>query len=328
MKNLIIFLALSFTAQAFAIETDQFYAADAVIRDSSDDINNFYHKNIDAALMKVNLKKKFVNCRNTAAEVLDYIGGVNLMDGVKGESFSRITAFINHSPILDRFPDESIEQDDYKAHTIYRNAAFPANIGKIARTMNVDGVHLSTDKINHFAMTGKIYYNNFLDELKDGRSLAEAEKRAVTKGIKLEIKILGYNLGGVFSYGDLEANYQGFTFGRQMCEGENPMIILVKGLWVRNPDHQFDIRNYVNPKFDEAYNVSLWRPKIWNSIKADVVKSYCANKVNPNYIARKAEYDQVVTVSGSDNVLASFLKENPKFKRENQLLSRNIKCNN
>ncbi len=320
-------MATIMTFPILGAETDQFYAAKANIRDSSVEMNDFFHKKIDVALNIVNEERSPVSCRIAAKEVLQQVvGDVNLIEWIKDRSFSKISVFTQKSPLIERFPEESVSEKDYRSHSIYRNRPFPVNVVGVARTLNINGIYIGTDKLGHFSIVGKTYYKNFLKGLEDGLSVEEAQTSAIKKGYKQEIALLGYAVGGTFAYGDLEANYQGLQFGRNMCEGERPYLILVNNKWVHNPENQFDIRKYVNPKFDEAYNVSFWSPRMWRKMKEDIIQGYCQNKADPAYQARAKEYDKIVTSNINDVLLEEFLKERPKFRRENQLLNKNIKC--
>jgi hypothetical protein len=330
MKNtqiLTLSLVSLLTCSLNAAETDQFYAAKAVIKDSSKEVNGFFHERIEVALDKVNSKKNPVSCRLAAKEVLlQVVGEFSPVEYIKNKSVSKVTAFVKKSPLVERFPENDIDDKEYKGNSIYKNRPFPNNFSSIARTININGVYLGTDKISHFSIIGKTYYKNFLKGLDKGMSVEDAQEYAVAKGMKQEIALLGYKIGGTLSYGDLEANYQGLVFGRDMCEGEKPYLISVKGRWVHNPESLFDIKKYVNPKYDEAYNVSVWAPRTWKNMKKDIVESFCKNKDDADYKARAAEYDKVIQTSYSDLELNKFLAKNPKYDRKNQLLSADIKC--
>lgn len=321
-------MASILTYKLQAAETDQFYASKAVIRDSSIEMNGFFHDKIQVALDKVNGEKNPVTCRIAAKEVLQQVvGEVKLSEWIKNKSFSKISVFTQKSPLIERFPEETVSEKDYRANSIYRNRPFPVNVVGVARTLNLNGIYIGTDKLGHFSIVGKTYYKNFLKGLEKGMSLDDAQNFAIQKGFKQEIALLGYAVGGTFAYGDLEANYQGLQFGRNMCEGENPYLVLENGKWVHNLAHQFDIRKYINPKYDEAYNVSFWSPRMWKKMKSEIISAYCENKIDPDFKVRAAGYDKIVFSTINDDLLVDFLKDHPKFNRSNQLLSKDIKCN-
>jgi hypothetical protein len=233
-----------------AAETDQFYSAQAIIKDSSLEVNGFFHERIEVALEKVNSKKNLLSCRLVAKEVLlQVVGEFSPTEYIKNNSVSKVTAFVKKSPLVERFPESDVDDKVYKANSIYRNRPFPNNLSSIARTININGVYLGTDKVSHFSIIGKTYYKNFLKGLAKGMSTEDAQEYAVAKGMNQEISLLGYKLGGTLSYGDLEANYQGLVFGRDMCEGEKPYLVNVNGRWNHNPENLFDmlIQNSMKP---------------------------------------------------------------------------------
>lgn len=326
MKKTILVLSL-LSLQIKAAETDQFYARDAVIRDSVKELNGYFHQKIDKALVKVNNQKKSIECRDVALEVLTQVlGEFNISEYVKDGTFSKVSRFTQKDSSVERFPEDSLDQKIYRENSIYKNRPFPVNIVGVASTINVDGIYMGTDKIGHFSIVGKAYYKNFLEEIRKGKNVDEASEIAIFKGFKQEVAILGYTVGGTLSYGDLEANYQGMMFGRNMCEGQKPHLVFIDGKWSQNTENIFDLKDYVNPKLDEAYNVSLWSKRMWRKMKKEIIEGYCLNKMNENFIARAEEYKKRTNLNFNDLMIAKFLKSNPKFERTNQLLSPKIKC--
>lgn len=325
LTSALIISILSCSLQA--AETDQFYAGSAVIKDSSKEMNDFFHEKIEDGLSIVNNKKKSVSCRAAASEILTQVlGEFNLVEYAKDKAFIKISIFTQKSPLIDRYPDDSVRSKEYRNNSIYKNRPFPVNVVGVASTLNLNGIYMGTDKMGHFSIVGRTYYKHFLEELEKGLSADAAQAVAIQKGLKQEEAILGYKIGGTFSYGDLEANYQGLRFAREMCEGENPYLVKEKGSWVHNPSHEFDIREYINPKYDEAFNVSLWSPRMWRKMKGEIIPAYCKNKEVPDYKARLEYYNQILRPSVNDEMLVKFLKENPKFDRANQLLNKDIDC--
>lgn len=322
---LISFLSLSFGIQA--AETDQYYASKAVIRDSSNEMNGFFHERMQVALDKVNESKKGISCRLVAKEVLTQVlGEFSVKEYVKTRSFSKISVFTQKSPLVDRFPDESVSEEDYRATSVYRNRPFPLNVVGVARTLNINGIYIGTDKMGHFSIVGKAYYNNFLEALEKGMTEIEAQDEAMRKGYQQEIAILGYTIGGTLSFADLEANYQGYLFGRNMCEGEAPHLVKKNDMWVQNPENIFDIKKYVNPKYDEAYNPNFWNGRVWKHMEGEIVVAHCENSIEPVFLSRVAYYKTIEKESYNDVYQENFLTKKQKYDRNKQLLSRNVKC--
>jgi hypothetical protein len=322
-----IALGLGVFNSLIAAETDQYYARDAIIRDSSDELNGYFHQRIELALKKVNQSSRVESCREVAQEVLTQVlGEFNLVNYAKERTFSKVSKFTQEDPSVDRFPPDSLDQKIYRKDSIYKKRPFPTNVVGIAQTINVDGIYMGTDKIGHFSIVGKAYYSNFLEALDKGASVEEATVIAIEKGFKQEIAILGYTVGGTLSYADLEANYQGLVFGRNMCEGTLPHLENRGGKWVHSSVNPFDIRAYVNPKYDEAFNESFWSNRVWKKMKKEIIHGYCENKRNNNYQVRLQSYLPRVKETINDELIAKLIKNKPKFDRKKQLHNLNLKC--
>ncbi len=327
MKLFLVAFACVLLNPIHAAETDQFYARDAVIRDSVNELNGYFHRRLELALDKSNNQSILPACREVASEVLQQVlGEFDLKEYIKDKSFSKVSRFTQADASVDRFPEDTLDEKIYRENSIYKNRPFPVNIVGIARSINVDGIYMGTDKIGHFSIVGKAYYSNFLEELKKGKSLDDASEIAIFKGFKQEVAVLGYTIGGTLSFGDLEANYQGMMFGRNMCEGAQPHLVIKNRKWTHNELNLFDLRNYVNPKFDEAYNVSLWSKRMWRKMKGEIVQGYCVNKSNVNFQNRVKSYLPRLKANFNDQMIEKFLQKNPKYNRNNQLLSSAIKC--
>ena len=322
-----LFLSLGVFSSLIAAETDQYYARNAVIRDSSDELNGYFHRRMELALNKINQSPREENCREAALEVLTQVlGEFNLVEYAKDKTFSKVSKFTQEDPSIDRFPPDTFDQKIYRKGSIYKNRPFPTNVVGIAQTINVDGIYMGTDKIGHFSIVGKAYYSNFLAALKKGVSVERATVIAIEKGFKQEIAILGYTIGGTLSYADLEANYQGLMFGRNMCEGALPHLENLGGKWVHSSANPFDIRAYVNPKYDEAFNESFWSNRVWKKMKNEIIHSYCENKKNDNYQVRALSYLPRVQETINDKLIAKLVMNKPKFDRRLQLHSEKLKC--
>lgn len=305
-------LTLLLSQSIHALETDQFHAASKVLKEASAPINEYINDKFDRAINAANAKRKNTSCRELADDVMTEIVGKF--------SISKISQFAKKSPEIERYPDDSIGTWDYIDESIYKDAGFPFNYGVISRTINVGGVYIGTDKLGHFALVGRNYYRRYVENLEKKMTKLEAEKASVYKGFTQEIHILGYTLGGVLSFGDLEANYQGMQFAISMCEGESPYLINSNGKWMRNNQKIFDIKNYINPKMDESYNPAFWKPKLWKTISPAIKEVYCPLKNNPLYIERIKQYQTKITINRNDQYIQDFFSTRPKFDRNLELI--------
>lgn len=98
--------------------------------------------------------------------------------------------------------------------SIYRGvfSPVPASFLFDSPTVRLHGYYLGTDKIDHFFREGRQYYDLVTKKVAEGSGLAEAIAAAVAHGVKLEHRQLGTLSSGVFSNGDLAANYAGMKF--------------------------------------------------------------------------------------------------------------------
>jgi len=315
MKKLLTFslLSLGFSFQTNALETDQFIASKVVIKDSSEVLNKYFDLQIEKALDKANSKNtNKIKC----SEVADMV--MNNLVGGKYFGISKVSQFAKKSPEVDKFPDSSISDRDYAKMTYYENSDITLKLAPLARTININGIYMGTDKLGHFALVGRNYYHNYLSYKKKGQSTDEAKKNAILKGFATERGVLGFMIGGVLSYGDLEANYEGMTFAINMCEGENPHLILNNGRFEKNEKNLFDIRNYFNPRMDESFHFSFWRPGLFKRIFPKLKKEYCETKDDPMYLERIAKYPKMLTENLNDRLIKETILNVAKFDRKLQ----------
>lgn len=291
---------------SFALETDQFLAATHELKDASGPISGYVNEAIDKALVKASEKKKILSCADISDKVMTEIVGKY--------SISKISQFAKKSSLIERFPDDSLDDRDYLDLSIYRDAGFPFQFALIARTINVGGVYIGTDKLGHFALLGRNYYRRFQDELKKNKNELVAEKATVMDGIETEVHILGYTLGGVLSFGDLEANYRGLMFARSLCEGANPYLVKKENKWIRT-ERKFDITEHINPRMDESYKPVFWKPGLWKKVKPLIADAYCDLKKNSLYLERISHYPAKIVSNRNDEYIRDFFSNKPKFDR-------------
>jgi hypothetical protein len=111
----------------------------------------------------------------------------------------------------------------------------------ISPTVNLYGSQFGTDKIAHLFQQGYDYYKIYNRALAEGATPGEAANKAVRWGQKTERTIFGTLVAGVYSNGDLCANYAGLKFylglTREIRIGDTkrPAILLLRdGVWIFN----------------------------------------------------------------------------------------------
>lgn len=136
-----------------------------------------------------------------------------------------------------------------------------ASLTGLGSSIKMGGYHVGVDKLSHFMTEGYNYYRIF-DDLKRDRNvdldkLSAVELREVlAEGNEQETGRYGLATTGIFSYGDVMANFQGFRFWRQVLDGPNPYFKCEGGKWVQK--RQFDWNEYLNHGFDEGLNCNRY----------------------------------------------------------------------
>lgn len=132
----------------------------------------------------------------------------------------------------------------------------PLALGPI---MRISDHVIGTDKIEHFFGSGFRYFQR---HHKKGKDLLKVLKR----GVFLEKTILGGNFiaTGVFSYGDLAANFNGMRFWNHVLQQDDdvlgrdqnlgPYVSCSEGQWVQVKE--INLEDYLDDSFDESRNCS------------------------------------------------------------------------
>jgi hypothetical protein len=158
--------------------------------------------------------------------------------------------------------DGPIERMDFRDRTdVYSevrtgNSAILHVFGP-ASTIQLAGVLLGTDKIDHFWVQGYDYFR----VSKDG---VEPE-RAVRWGTRSELGIWGEATTGVFSYADLAANYDGYQFYATLLSPTSSVQRDDEGC-VRMV-RPFDWSDWVDWHYDEALNPSVFTEGIAQDVE-------------------------------------------------------------
>ena len=119
----------------------------------------------------------------------------------------------------------------------------------IMPSMKISGQIVGTDKLGHFFAQGYEYFQR--KDWKEAQSVGEA----------LEQGRYGLGISGVYSYGDLNANFQGMLFWRSILGGSNPYFECKDGSYKKRRD--FHWSDYVSAAWDEGLNCSTYLNKEW-----------------------------------------------------------------
>ena len=138
----------------------------------------------------------------------------------------------------------------------------------ISPTVNMYGSEFGTDKIAHLFQQGYTYYKISHHALAEGATPDEATAKAVRWGQKSERTFFGTLVAGVYSNGDLAANYVGLKFYEGLTQtitlgdSTRPAVLLLQdGLWTFN--HGVNLRGvllkpFISDHLNEALNPSIF----------------------------------------------------------------------
>ncbi len=275
--KLILILLLA-VASAHALETDNYLSWGKNLPDSSDDINLLIKTQIEEVLASTG---KNLSCKQMTF---------------------RIANRFKTTPTRKLFEDWSVEELDskmfpatpfYLYQSIYRNTdrIYLRHSG-LSPNIQAKGIYFGVDKLSHFGSTGRRYLKEYLKNLRKGYSAEEAEKSAIRLGLSNEARILGLWASGVFSYGDMEANYQGLRFYRKLCLDE-------QDTYLKKDDKHWklvkipDIKDYVNPYWDESFNLSFRGPGMWAVASKVIKRDYCPLKTSEEVVNRFKYYREM-----------------------------------
>ncbi|MBS1795306.1 MAG: hypothetical protein JSS81_15725 [Acidobacteria bacterium] len=185
--------------------------------------------------------------------------------------------------------------------SIYRT--FPSNYFTISETVNLFGVNLGIDKIAHIFQQGYTYYKTVEDGRKNDLPREKALKKAVDWGRISEKTYYGYWVSGIYSNGDLAANYAGMKFYEGLTREieiagrrRPPVVVLKDGLWTVNENVDLRaelLRPFISDHLNEALNPSHYANFFGfrSVVRGTVKKQACAGwrKLYPDRTAADFE---------------------------------------
>lgn len=260
------------------LETDNYLAWKLKLPDSRDAINNFIHEKMEKVLEQTRSKNKTYSCEDITLKIAKQFKTTPIGKSIESFIEVNLSDHIRPAPL-----DESV----------LRNTRFYLRYSGLAPTLQINGIYFGADKLSHFASTGRRYYKHYLKKLRRGYSEEEAVKSAIRYGLLNEATVLGWWASGVFSYGDMEANYQGFLFYKRLCLDENDPYLIQdeNGKW--HIKIKPDLKDYVNPYWDETFNRSYYSPGSWKQVKENLKESYCVLKLNSIVEERISYYNSL-----------------------------------
>ncbi len=275
-------LGLTWIVPARALETDQYISWGRPLADSTSALNAWFNLRLQEVLDESQQGGRIPTRWQIERR---YAGKIRFW-------------FILHPPelwacsssLVARFPNTAAEEEQFRRTNVY-HVHGPLDIGlwmPLAPTIVVNGVRIGTDKLSHFVSLGWQLYESYRHLVHHGVPPAQATLRALRGGFDGErYYLLGYRTSGILSLSDLESDYEGMLFYRDLCGGDDPVLERTGHGWrVRRP---IDLARYVTPEWDESYEPQIFRPGRWKKVKP-VLRQYCSWLDNPWLIAQRRRY--------------------------------------
>ncbi len=256
---------------ARASETDQFTLPDPPLDDLGRDLGAKVLEIIGGETARLNLRidERMQGDPRAAAEPVDEREFVTRVYGQVGVGVPEST--LERAIRYGEFPGRNVRFQTGYAESIYAWVFAPVPFALMpaasSPTVRLYGLDLGTDKIGHIFQQGYEYFNLYEDARAGGADETAALGKAVKYGALTENGLYGAMLTGVYSNGDLAANYAGFKFYRNLFHeirigGQSIPPILVRdgAHWIvhRDRNNADLLKPYITEHLNEAYNPSKY----------------------------------------------------------------------
>ncbi len=283
--RLLLCVALLLPTLSFAFETDQYNLPPESLGDIGDEVAEFTEENLRKAVERTNteifahqacLEKTSVTSTKTKCDSPDKERAK--LDYLRSEAwiaralFNRLGAGFPPFTKSDSWMNShEFKNQPARYKTSFGDSIFavkPSNYLTISPTVKIYGAQFGTDKVAHFFQQGYAYYKIYTRALTAGKTAEEAAQKAVRWGRLTEKTYFGTLISGVYSNGDLAANYVGLKFYLNLTgeikignETRPAILLLENGLWTFNKN--LDLRNalikpFLTEHLNEALNPSIY----------------------------------------------------------------------
>ena len=296
---------LLFPTNVFAFETDQYDLPTVPLADIGDEVTEHVEQKLHKAVDKINaeivIRQRCISgyadggpergCDTLKAEVLR-LAYLRTDDAMVDAAFDELGAGVPPFTSMGTWMDSHhFREQPARYRTSYVKSIFvlfPPIALTISPTVNMYGSEFGTDKIAHLFQQGYTYYKIYHRALSAGYTSEEATAKAVRWGQKSERTFFGTLVAGVYSNGDLAANYVGLKFYEGLTQAitlgdsTRPAVLLLKdGLWTFNDGVNLRdvlLKPFISDHLNEALNPSIFTKNLgmcW-FIRRVVRKRSCA----------------------------------------------------
>ncbi|MCU0304088.1 MAG: hypothetical protein MUC56_08540 [Thermoanaerobaculales bacterium] len=264
-----------------ALETDQYWSWGRPLADSAAAIDAKLNLELERALAdSVDRRHARPGCTDVVRAFRRRLRFVLLHD---------LQIWAVNTTVVARSPEGPEENRAYRRTNLYSNHPLvdPGTWMPITPTIEVAGVRFGTDKLAHFVSSGWLYLEDYRRALGEVGSDDRALRAAVERGMLDESLILGKLTSGILSIADVEAGFSGLRFFRDLCWGEDPVLVQGDQGWVVT--RPVEIARYVTPRWDESYQPPVYSAGRWRKVRP-VLEGYCDRLADPEVVAQRRRY--------------------------------------
>ena len=261
----ILLLGFLFCSTLFSTEVDSFTLRDPFMQDALQELDAMIQRNFVQALQEAN---RAHSCEPKVMKTAFH-------QTIKGVFWSLFEVDIENSEVLDR---RTLDRAD----SIYRDVSLVEGsalyLARLGYLMRVGDFYIGSDKFGHFLETGYDYSNySSLDE-------------AVKFGEMTERTYFGLTTTGVYSYGDLASNLDGYAFWNRLTQyGKDSYFTCSNRTWTQQ--NRFTWADYINAAWDEGLNCNYYRnDHITNSVHDRIATLGMTCPVKPGYCQSMLEH--------------------------------------
>lgn len=247
MKKHFLVLLILVAQVASAEEVDDFKNPAKVPRDATEKLNEFINGHMQEFAELTKLK----SCdRKEIRGAVMYAFDQNFTEiGNKMRSSARSAArgqsakgTKSAAAEIEYFGETSTESSIYTGADVYC----------CIQRLNIGGIYVGIDKVDHFFGNGGMLWEKY------DQQVIKNEKKILEMNVNQENGGWGLQ-GGVKSYGDLAANWQGLRFYKNLFDGRDPYMSCKDGKVTVL--RKFDISEYIDPLWNESVNCSAYPTK-------------------------------------------------------------------
>lgn len=242
-----------------AAEADHYTLDDGQVAEVTDEVNRLANEGLARALEDLNVAGACDDTRESEERLYERLTDV-FSNHKKGQLVQAIIEGKVARTVIPLKESVYSEWSIWNGFLLGRRGAAKSPLA-LFPLIKIGDTMVGVDKLEHMFGMGQRYFKGHYLE---GKPLVHVLKNGIFK----EKTALGGNMfaTGVFSYGDLSANFNGMRFWNHMLQKRDdvlgaqhnigPYLTCQAGKWVKNEERPIDFRNYVDATMQESMNCS------------------------------------------------------------------------